>query len=682
VGVLGALEARRGHLFPWVPVLLALGIGAYFALPVEPPVWLLAGFACCGLVLLLAAWKGPERRGPVLVALALVAFGVVLAGARAHAVAAPKLDYRYYGAVEGRVVALDRSMSDAPRITLDRVWLERVPAHRIPERVRVSLHGAAGLTDPAPGTRIAMMAHLSPPSAPAEPGGFDFRRHAWFDRLGAVGYARSPAVALDPPEGGLTLVVQRARMALSGALRARIPGDQGAFAAAILTGDRSAISRDALQALRDSNLAHLLAISGLHMGLLTAVVFAALRFGLALIPPLALRLPTKKLAAIGALAAGAVYLALSGGNVATERAYVMVAVVLVAVLADRRALTLRAVAMAALIILVMAPESLTQAGFQMSFAATTALIAVFGALREMTDGRWRPPRWLNAVLGVVISSAVAGAATAPFGAAHFNQMSQYGLLANVISVPLMGLLVIPAAVVAACLAPFGLAALGLEPMRWGIAWILGVAEWVAGLDGAVWPVVTPGPTVLPMISLGALWVILWTGRVRLAGLVPMLLALALWSQTDRPALLIAESGGLVGALGPEGRALSKPSGEGFVARSWLENDGDRITQDMAFERPGLDGARGLQVAEVSGDRFILVTGRGWAERIAPACAEGWVIVPQIVADAPEDCRLLDRRALARSGALAVYPGSDGPRLVAANRAERLWTARRGPPPRQ
>ncbi|MCE8472318.1 ComEC/Rec2 family competence protein, partial [Rhodovulum sulfidophilum] len=171
-----------------------------------------------------------------------------------------------------------------------------------------------------------------------------------------------------------------------------------------------------------------------------------------------------------------------------ERAFIMVAAVLGAVMADRRALTLRAVALAALIVLVLTPESLTQAGFQMSFAATTALIAVFAALRDRPEGGWRPPRWAQGVLAVVISSAVAGAATAPFGAAHFNQVSQFGLLANLASVPLMGLLVMPAAVAAACLAPFGLAGLGLEPMRWGIAWILWGAERVAGLDGAVWPV--------------------------------------------------------------------------------------------------------------------------------------------------------------------------------------------------
>ena len=675
MGLLGAIEAQRGHLFPWAPVLLALGIGAYFALPAEPAPWVFAGIAALALGLAAAALTGPERWGPLFAALSLVAFGLVLAGARSHLVAAPKLDHRFYGAVEGRVLTLDRSLSDAPRITLDRVWLEGVRPEKVPVRLRVSLHGAGGIADPSPGTRIAMMASLSPPSAPAEPGGFDFRRHAWFDRLGAVGYTRSPAVAVEAPEGRLTLLVHRARMHLSAALRARLPGDQGAFAAAILTGDRSAISRETVQTLRDANLAHLLAISGLHMGLLTGVVFAGFRLLMALSPVLALRLPIKKLAAIGALAAGAVYLALSGGNVATERAFIMVAVVFGAVLADRRALTLRAVAAAALIVLVLSPESLTEAGFQMSFAATTALIAVFGALRDLPEHVWRPPRWANAPLAVLLSSAVAGAATAPFGAAHFNQIAQYGLLANLLSVPLMGLLVIPAAVVAACLAPIGLSVLGLEPMRWGIAWILGVADWVAGLDGAVWPVVAPGPFVLPLISLGALWLMLWQGRARLAGLAPIALAFVLWSQAGRPPLLIAESGGLIGAMGPEGRALSKPGGEGFVALSWLENDGDRADQETAFARPGLAGRPGAQVAQVAGMKVTLVTGRGWADRIVPACAAGWVVVPQNPEDVPEGCHLLDRRALSRTGAIAVYPGAEGPRLVSARAlaGDRPWT---------
>ena len=197
-----------------------------------------------------------------------------------------------------------------------------------------------------------------------------------------------------------------------------LPGEVGAFAAAIMSGDRSGMSQVTLANLRSSNLAHLLAISGLHMGLLTGFVFAVLRVAMVLIPSVGLRWPVKKIAAFGALLAAGGYLALSGGNVATERAFTMVAVMLVAIMLGRPALTLRAVAMVAIVILVLQPESITGPGFQMSFAATTALVFVFKYLRYANWQHW--PRWTRGAVSLVISSFVAGLATAPFAAAHFN----------------------------------------------------------------------------------------------------------------------------------------------------------------------------------------------------------------------------------------------------------------------
>ena len=264
--------------------------------------------------------------------------------------------------------------------------------------------------------------------------------------------------------------------------------------------------------MRASNLAHLLAISGLHMGLMAGVVFAALRLAFALVPPLVLRLPARSIAAAGALAAAAFYLALSGGNVATQRAFVMVAVMLCALMIGRRAISLRGVEIAATIVLVLRPEALMGPGFQMSFAATTALVAVFGWMR---DGEIRlGPKWLQPVVAVVISSAVAGFATAPIAAAHFNAIAQYGLLANLASVPLMGVLVIPAAVVAAVLAPFGLEGVGLWGMSLGVNWILYVAHFVADLPQARTYVVGPDGAVVPMLALGFLTLLLWRGTLR------------------------------------------------------------------------------------------------------------------------------------------------------------------------
>ncbi|WP_456391299.1 ComEC/Rec2 family competence protein [Profundibacter sp.] len=673
---LDVVLGQRGHLFAWVPVCLAFGVGIYFDLKIEP-----AGGAYGALSALAAAfavaalWLG-ERMRPLYLATFLVVAGILVAGTRAHMVAEPVLGFRYYGPVEGRVVKVDRSQSDKVRLTLDRVVLERMPEWRTPAHVRLTLHGKDSYITPKLGMVVITTGHLSPPNGPVEPGGFDFQRMAWFQGLGAVGYTRSPVLTLAlSDQGRAGLFLQRLRREISQGVQAMLPGDAGAFAAAIMTGDRSGMRREVLGQLRASNLAHLLAISGLHMGLLTAFVFGALRYALAMVPLINLRWPVKKLAAFGALMAASGYLALSGGNVATERAYIMVAVMLVAIMFDRRALTLRAVALAATIVLIRRPEALTGPGFQMSFAATTALVAVFGALRYW-DGS-NVPAFLRPVLTVLISSFVAGAATAPVAAAHFNQIAHYGLLANMLTVPLMGILVMPAAVVAAVLYPLGLAWIGLAVMRWGVLWILGVAEWVAELDGALSHVVTPMAAVLPLIGLGMLWLILWQGRLRYAGIGVALIGFIMWVQTERPAVLISSSGGLIGVMGPEGRAFSKPRGDGFSARSWLENDGDAgVTQAEAYVRAGFSGEKGHLRFSVGGQAFVHLTGKGAEARLVAECIPGRWVVSTAQYNGEGPCRMIDAASLEQTGALAIYAKKDGLLVVSAKEqaGERLWNS--------
>ena len=655
------MRAQRGALFGWVPVCLSLGIGGYFGLGFEPSMIQLASVGGAALLFALLGRVLPETARPFAVAVVLVCAGILLAAYRSHSVSGPVLGWRYYGAVEGRIVAIDRSQSDALRLTLDHVVLDRVPPDRTPVRVRLSLHGdrSADIV-PEPGLRVMLTGHLSPPSGPVEPGGFDFQRHAWFARLGAVGYARTPLMGVSEPEGGLG--VFRVRMAASGRIQEVLKGDTGGFAAAITTGDRSAISQDSLDALRASNLAHLLAISGLHMGLMTGVVFAALRLALALVPPLVLRLPARSIAAAGALVVAAGYLALSGGNVATQRAFVMVAVMLFALMIGRRAISLRGVAIAATIVLVLRPEALMGPGFQMSFAATTALVAVFGWMR---DGQIRiGPKWIQPVVGVVMSSAIAGFATAPIAAAHFNAIAQYGLLANLASVPLMGVLVIPAAVVAAVLAPVGLEAVGLWGMSLGVDWILYVAHFVADLPQARSYVVGPDGLVVPMLTLGFLTLLLWRGRLRWGGAVAMAASFVIWSGTQRPDVLISDTGTLVGVMTPQGRALSKERGAGFAASNWLENDGDGSDQPAAAAKWQQSGP----VIHLSGKRAAAAFG---------GCVKGQLVISSVLLEARDlPCIVHDPDTLRHTGAVSYTLGPDGPVIKHTARSfggERLWT---------
>ncbi len=653
--VWNALEMRlarqSGALFPWLAVLFGTGIGLYFALPVEPPLWAFAGLGLGGALFAMLACRAGLLAGALVFCLALPALGVAVAGLRTQITASPQIEGRYYGPIEGRIVAVDRSASDKPRLTLDQVVLPWTPPARTPRRVRVSLHGDQRWLEPEPGRIVILTGHLSAAQGPVEPHGFDFRRHAWFLSLGGVGYTRTPVLHLDT--GADDLPVARLRHAIALRVRAALGGDRGAVAAAILVGDRSGIAPDALRALRESNLAHLLAISGLHMGLLAGLVFAGLRVGLVLLPGLGLRWPVKKIAAAGALVAAAGYLALSGGNVATQRAFVMVSVMLVAVLLDRRALSLRSVALAALIVLALRPEALLGPGFQMSFAATTALVAAFAAWRNRGFER-RLPGWARGIAAIALSSAVAGAATAPFAMAHFNLVSHFGLMANLLAVPLMGAMVMPAGLLALAAMPLGLEAAPLWVMGLGLDWILGVARYVSALPGAVGGIKTPPGAVLPLIAAAGLFFVLWQGGGRRVAILPALVAVALWSLSARPDILIARDGALVGVMTPAGRAVSKETGAGFSARLWSENDGTPSPQSAAAAR-WTTNAIG-PIVHLSRKRDL---------EAFDGCDPDALVVSRFPLDATLSCTVIGPEMLSASGSLAIHRSPQGLQIIAA-----------------
>lgn len=685
------LYARQSPRFVlWLPVAMGAGIWAYFAAAQEPPVhWA----ALPVLPAMILATGLARRAGWGLLAVCWLALmmtaGFSLALWSAHRAAAPAIAYPVGETVEGRVLELSRSASGAPRLLLDDVILYGIEPGATPARVRLTvLEPPPSL--PRPGERVRVYATLMPPGEPVEPGAFDFNRRAFFARLGGVGLTRGELVRVPVARTGLAdrarIWVAAVRERLSRALRANLPGPPGAFAAAIIVGDRVDIEDRDAEALRVSNLAHLLAISGLHMGILTGLVFSVVRLGLALVPQIALRWPTKKLAAVSALAAGAAYLVLSGSTIATQRAFIMVAVALAAVLLDRPAITLRALALAAIIILAMRPISLLDAGFQMSFAATVALVAGFEALPARSrkgSGKASWPRWVVGIVivyvgGLLLSSLLAGTATAPIAAYHFNRMAPYGLLANLLAVPVMGLWIAPWACLAAVLAPLGQAGPALAAMGAGIEAVLWVAHWVGNLPGAVAPVQAAAPLVLALLSLGGLWLVIWQGWGRLAGLAVVGLAVGLWSNpAPRPEVLIAPGARLIGVMSAEGRALDHHSAQSFAARTWLRRDGDWTDQETAAARPMFERSGGRISATLShGWRLEAYWGRGATEAaLQTACLPRTLLIARNGPRVSGDCTYLGKRALARAGAIAIHATETRLEMTRARKHghRRLWT---------
>ena len=555
-----------------------------------------------------------------------------------------------------------------------------------PKYVRVTTRRSGAVSV---GDRVRLRASLRPPSWPALPGSFDFERKAFFEQIGAYGFTLG-AVSVIASENNagllarLSIGLNRLRQEIGLRIRTASSPSSGAIAQALMTGDRGSIVDADLEVMRDSGLAHLLAISGLHMGLMAATLFFVMRTLLALSTTLALRYPIKKYAAFGSMVGALAYLALTGATVPTQRAFVMTCLVLLAVILDRHVISMALAAWAALAVLVITPQSLLGPSFQLSFAAVVALIAVYEALRDRFR-LWRTRsgyvrRLLVYVGSVGLTTIVAGLATAPFAIYHFNRVAIFGLLANLAAVPVMAMWVMPWAMIAYLLMPFGLESAALAPMGWGIDVILHIARTVSVIPGSVALVPSFPMWGLTAIALGGLWLCLWRRRWRLLGLPVIALGLASAAVQQGPDILVDDSGRLFAIRDAQGSLrLSSRRAARFTADQWLRRTAQRES-----------GA--WPIGESTGDRTLLCDVLGCVYRanghiaalirdsraLADDCGVATVVVSTVPIRKP--CRsartVIDRFDLWRSGghALWLHPNDRVEvKSVVSERGERPWT---------
>ncbi len=478
-----------------------------------------------------------------------------------------------------------------------------------------------------PGDVIRVKATLARSAGPALPGGYDFARYGLVLGFGATGYSLgAPAIeqgAEASLSGRFSESLQRLRQAIGERITAAIPGEAGAIATSLITGERGGISEETTDAFRDPGLLHILSISGLHMVIMAGAVFVAVRMMLAAVPAIALRYPIKKWAAAAALLAAGAYLLLSGSSIATVRAFIMIAIMFLAVMLDRPALAMRNVALSAMVILVVAPESLLDAGFQMSFAAVVSLISAYELVRDrQAEGAERGTLLRLAFFlgGIVLSTVIASLAVAPFAAYHFHRSQQYALLANLVAIPICNLIVMPAGLLTLVLMPFGLEALPLWVMEQGIAAVVWTAEFVAALPGAVAHIPAIGDTAFALMVAGGLWLTLWRMRWRALGLGAVAVGVAFATQTPRPDVLAGLDGALVAVRGADGRlAASSPGRSAYELKRWLEHDGDsREAKDVLKERLfRCDGVGCTVKMDARDDAFGSASRGGASAMIAP-----------------------------------------------------------------
>lgn len=659
------LEAERTQLPPWLAVGFGSGIAAWFALD-RPDQWL--AFLCIAAAAALAALVlAGGRSGRALAWFALAAtLGCALIWARSQWVAAPRLERPVVTDVAGRVEAVDHlAAKGTVRLTL------RTEDPALPPRVRVSTDDDRFPDGIAAGALVRLRARLAPPPPMALPGTYDFARDAWFKGIGAVGKSFGSVTVVEPAGAR---GFERARDGLRHHISDRLPAGSAGIAIALATGDQNAVGEGDAEAMRRSGLTHLLSVSGLHIAAVVAFAMLLSLKLLALSERLALRFNLVLVSAAVAAAAGVGYTLLTGAQVPTVRSCVAALLVLAGIALGRDAISVRLVAAGAIVVLMIRPESLAGASFQMSFAAVTAIVALHSApwARRWFQRRDEdlPSRVARALLAMVLTGLAVELALIPFALFHFHRAGLYGVAANIVAIPLTTFVIMP----------LEAGALLLDAIGWGkplwflcgaaIDGLLRLAHAVASTKGAVALLPSMPGWAFALMVAGGIWLCLWNSRMRFLGAIPAAAGALAAIMSPTPDLLVTG----------DGRHLAVVAGDG-TPMLLRDRAGDYV-RDVLSEASGFDGEPAAldtsPYTSCSRDSCVALLRKGTAEwrllATRSATRIDWTTLTGACAGAdiavsdrrlPRGCSprwlKLDRPALARTGGLAIYLG-DGPRV--------------------
>lgn len=558
----------------WVPVLLASGIGAYFALPEEPHLYQPMRLLALLMAMLLFARRRQWLR-LVCYAAIIANIGFLAAYTRTHRIENPVYSGGQFMRSVVGVVDDIRLKEKGQKLILKNPEIEELAANETPQRISITLRKQ--YPEIKVGDRVQLKAMLFPPPGPALPGGYDFARAFYFERIGAVGFSPSPPSVLAKGEiSEFDQWLAGVRLAIAERISAPMSEQNAPVATAMMVGEQTAVSKEVSDALRDAGLYHVLSISGLHLSIAAGLLYFSVRLLLAMWPSLAMRVPAKKIAAgLGLLGAFA-YLMLAGYPVPAIRSFVMVACVMLAVIFDRRGISLYSLAWAATIILLWQPESLMSASFQLSFAATISILVFFERFSHLiydSEAGWLRKIWLY-FFGLMLTSLAATLATTPLVIYHFNRFTLWGIAANMLMIPLASFWIMPALVIAFFAMPFGLEYWPLQLLDYGIGLMVNGSKWIAQFPLASLSLRSPTGWGIVLAVYAALWLCIWKQRWRLIGVPFIIIGVATMLMYVPYDLVISADGRRVAVRLDDDRFLflrGKPGS--FDGQSWLRSQG-------------------------------------------------------------------------------------------------------------
>lgn len=649
-GMKEAFFAERARWFVWTPVLFGVGIGVYFALSVEISKWIVLGVIEALIVLAILF----RRRMAVLFVL-LPVFIVVMGFTTAmlHTIYISKSIYpieeqKLY--IQGRIAEMEYNYRGKQRLIVDDV--KNFERESVKGRFRLTL------TSPDLNLKVGQcfeaVAEIGALTPPFLVGGYQPQRQLFYQGISGVGYIPSRVL---PIECGYSRrfadFVHSVREKIAERIFDVLPKEEAGVVAAIAMGQKGKIKNEVKTNYRDAGLAHFLSISGLHMSMIAGLMFFFIRMLIALVPAVAVRVDGKKISAVAALMVSVVYLMISGAEIPAQRAFIMTTIVLLGVLFDRVAISMRVLAFAAFAVLTISPEALIGPSFQMSFAAVIALVAFYekyaggiGRFLKGSDYRYDSMVlkllkicWIY-IIGILLTDLVASVTTSVFAVYHFNRIAVYTTIGNMLSGPIIGFVVMPFLLFSLLLMPLGLDVLPLKVSGWGVGLINDITEWVAGLPYASVQVRSFPTWSMVAMVFGGLWLCIWQTKWRRWGWIGVVVGFLGMFTVSNPDIIVNGDVSAVAVKAENGEMVVLPSrGNHTLKNVWREKTASR----------DLDGMKKKKLKEIYHGESV---DKGWIDLV---CVE-------------EYCEYKGRVKIYKSGSLegievgkgaSVYIGSRG-----------------------